>query len=218
MDNRGHGMSERPLDAAHYQDGGLWAADVAAVIDQLNLNRPVLVGWSYGGFIISDYLRAHGEDAVAGINFAGAAVLLNERFDHIGPGFLTNVPGACDVDLPTNIAAIRRFLRACTAQPMSEEDWDTALCWNMVVPPEIRGALISRQIHSDDVLSGLTVPVLVTHGTRDELVLPSMVEHVLEVCPTARASWYDEVGHTPFMEDPGRFDRELADLTRQVNR
>lgn len=218
LDIRGHGMSEHPLDATHYQDAGLWAADIAAVIDQLKLNRPVLVGWSYGGFIVSDYLRAYGEDAIAGINLVGAAVLLNERFDHLGPGFLSNAPGACDADLPTNIAAIRRFLRACTVAPMNEDGWDAALCWNMVVPPQIRGALISRQIDSDDVLSGLTVPVLVTHGKLDAIVLPSMAEHVLDSCPTALASWYDQAGHAPFLEDPLRFNRELCDLTRQVNR
>jgi non-heme chloroperoxidase len=59
------------------------------------------------------------------------------------------------------------------------------------------------------------VPVLVTHGRRDEIVLPSMADHVLDVCPTAVASWYDEVGHAPFLEDAGRFDRELLALARR---
>ena len=56
--------------------------------------------------------------------------------------------------------------------------------------------------------------VLVTHGRADAIVLPSMAEHVLEVCPTARASWYDGVGHLPFVEDPARFDRELRRARR----
>jgi len=56
---------------------------------------------------------------------------------------------------------------------------------NTMVPPEIRAALLARQIDSDDVLAGLTVPVLVTHGTRDAVVLPSMAEHVLSTCPSA---------------------------------
>ena len=47
-DLRGHGMSEAPLEPEHYTDGELWADDVAAIIDQLGLDRPVLVGWSYG--------------------------------------------------------------------------------------------------------------------------------------------------------------------------
>ena len=59
-DLRGHGMSEAPLEPEHYTDGKLWADDVAAIIDQLRLDRPVLVGWSYGAFVICDYVRTHG--------------------------------------------------------------------------------------------------------------------------------------------------------------
>ena len=39
FDLRGHGMSEAPLEAEHYTDGALWADDVAAIIDQLRLER-----------------------------------------------------------------------------------------------------------------------------------------------------------------------------------
>ncbi len=159
-----------------------------------------------------DYLRAHGEEAIGGINLVGAAVMMTPQLDHIGPGFLDNAPDACVPDLPTNIAAIQRFLRACTAEPLSLAEWSAALCWNMVVPPQVREALISRQIDGSDVLSTLTVPVLVTHGQADTLVLPSMAEHVLAVCDNAEVSWYDGVGHLPFIEDPARFNRELAEF------
>jgi pimeloyl-ACP methyl ester carboxylesterase len=60
------------------------------------------------------------------------------------------------------------------------------------------------------------VPVLVTHGRADAIVLPSMAEHVAEVCPTARVSWYDGVGHVPFWEEPERFDRELGELAAET--
>ena len=43
FDNRGHGMSEKPLDAGCYADERLWAEDLAAVIEQTSLDRPVLV-------------------------------------------------------------------------------------------------------------------------------------------------------------------------------
>jgi non-heme chloroperoxidase len=218
LDNRGHGMSEKPLEAENYTDERLWADDVAAVISALGLERPVLAGWSYGGYIISDYVRAHGEGSIAGINYVAGAIMLNENLDHIGPGFVDNVGGATAEDLPTNIAAMRSFVRACSAEPMSEEDWEEALCYNIVVPPQVRGAMVlSRRMNSDDVLSKMTVPVLVTHGDRDTVVLPSMGEHVLEVCPTAEASWYEGVGHAPFLEDPERFNRELADFARRLN-
>jgi hypothetical protein len=34
------------------------------------LTVPVLVAWSYGGFIVADYVRAHSDAEIAGINLA----------------------------------------------------------------------------------------------------------------------------------------------------
>jgi pimeloyl-ACP methyl ester carboxylesterase len=212
FDLRGHGMSEKPLEAEPYVDARLWADDLNAVIEQLELDRPVLVGWSYGGYVITDYLASYGETALAGVVLVGGAVRRTPTFEDIGPALLENAGDACGPDLPKSIAAIRRFLRACTVQPLSDAEWSTALCWNMAVPTEVRAALFARDADSDHVLPGLSIPVLVTHGLADAIVLPSMGEHVVEVCPTARASWYEEVGHLPFVEDSRRFDRELAEF------
>jgi non-heme chloroperoxidase len=143
-------------------------------------------------------------------------VRVSETSNDNGPGFLTIAAGATAPDLSTNIPAMRSFVRACTAEPMAAEDWETALCFNMVVPSQVRLALISRRGDADDVLETMTVPVLVSHGTRDVVVLPSMAEHVLRVCPTAEASWYEGIGHTPFVEDPGRFNQELAAFARRT--
>jgi non-heme chloroperoxidase len=95
-DLRGHGMSEAPLEPEHYTDGAPWADDVAAIIQQLGLERPVLVGWSYGGFVICDYLRDHGQDRIAAIDFADAVVSLGGAAfgTLIGPGFLNHFPDA----------------------------------------------------------------------------------------------------------------------------
>jgi non-heme chloroperoxidase len=144
-------------------------------------------------------------------------VVLNPpAFDHIGPGFLDNAGDASASDLATNIAAIQRFLRACTTDELDERDWTMALSWNMVVPPAVRGALISRGIDGSDALGGVTVPVLVTHGRDDAIVLPTMAEHVLGTCATATASWYEGVGHMPFWEAAERFDAEVASLSEQT--
>ena len=73
-------------------------------------------------------------------------------------------------------------------QPLAADDWDTALCWNMVVPAGVRAALFMREIDADDVVSTLTVvPVLVVHGRSDAIVLPSMAQHVLDICDSASA-------------------------------
>jgi non-heme chloroperoxidase len=219
-DLRGHGMSEAPPGPGPYTDATLWADDLAAVIDRLGLERAVLVGWSYGAFVICDYLRAYGQDRVAAVNFVEGAVKLGEAAfgTLIGPGFLDHFADATADDLPANIRGMRGFVRACLVKPVAAEDFETALCWNMAVAPRVRASLGAREIDDDDVLRGLMVPLLVTQGRSDTVVLPAMAEHVLATCPTAEASWYDGVGHVPHLEEPGRFNRELAALTRRVRR
>jgi non-heme chloroperoxidase len=135
LDLRGHGMSDAPLQTDQYTDGDKWADDLAAVIDELALDRTILVGWSYGGYIIADYVRRKGQRKLAGINFVDAAVVLGPKAfgPLLGPGFLDNAPGAYQDDVPTNIAAIRRFLRACIVKPISQHDFEEALAYNMVV-------------------------------------------------------------------------------------
>jgi non-heme chloroperoxidase len=218
FDLRGHGMSEAPESQEQYANPRLWADDIAAIIDQLHLFRPVLVGWSYAGFVICDYIREYGQDAVSGINFVSAAVTLDEAAFgvFIGPGFYDHVPGAAADDFPTNVQAIRAFLKGCTARPLPREEYEMALCWNIVVPAKVRGALVARTVISDDVLQALEIPVLVSHGRSDTVVLPSMGDHILKVCPTSKASWYPDAGHALFLEESVRFNRELADFVRNA--
>lgn len=217
-DLRGHGMSEAPLGPEHYVEGGLWADDVAAILDTLRLDRTVLVGWSYGSFVISDYIRAHGQGRIGAIDFVEGAVKLGETAfgTLIGPAFLDHFVGATADDLPTSIQAMRSFVRACPARPLPADELELAVCWNVVVPARVRANLAARELDCDDVLRSLEVPLLVTHGREDTVVLPAMAEHVLATCPTAEASWYDGVGHMPHLEEPERFNRELAELTRRA--
>jgi non-heme chloroperoxidase len=217
-DLRGHGMSEAPLEPEHYTDGALWADDLAAIIEQLGLERPVLVGWSYGGFILCDYVRAHGQDRIAAADLAGGVTTLGEAAfgTLIGPGFLDHFADATADDLPTRIQGTRAMLKAFPAQPFPPDEVEILLASSMTVPAQIRANLMARQIDGDDTLSILEVPLLVSHGRADTGVLPAMAEHILATCPSAEPSWYDGVGHTPHLEAPDRFNHELAELTRRV--
>jgi non-heme chloroperoxidase len=217
-DLRGHGMSEAPLEQEAYTDAKLWADDLAAVIDRLHLDRPVLVGWSYGGFVICDYVREYGQDRVGAIDFVAGAVKLGPAAfgTLIGPGFLNNFADLTADDLPTSIRGVRGLVKAFPAAPFGTDDAEMLIASSMTVPARIRAHLGAREIDEDDVLRTITVPLLVTQGRADTVVLPAMAEHVLATCPTAEAAWYDGVGHTAHLEQPDHFNRELADLTRRV--
>jgi non-heme chloroperoxidase len=80
---------------------------------------------------------------------------------------------------------MRSFLQVCASKPHPPEDFETALCWNIVVPARVRANLGARELDCDDVLRALAVPLLVTQGRADTVVLPAMAEHILATCPTA---------------------------------
>jgi pimeloyl-ACP methyl ester carboxylesterase len=216
FDLRGHGMSDAPREPEAYA-GDAWALDVAAVLEVLSLERPILVGWSYGGYVICDYLRKFGDRELAGIDFVAAGVVLGPKAFGalIGPGFLEYAPDCCAPDLATNVAAARSFLRTCLPAATAE-DFESSLAAMMVVRPDVRAALISRELDFTSVLEALAVPVLVSHSRAETVVLPAMGQLILDRCPTARASWYEGAGHAPFLEAPDRFNAELAAFAREV--
>lgn len=208
MDLRGHGLSEQPRDG--YGDGALWAADVHAVITKLELDRPVLCGWSYAGVVIGDYLSHHGAAVVGGIVLVGAASRLGEpALPFFGANFLATLPGLSSTEVEASTAALRTFIRLTTSADPAPEDLYLALGYNLVVPPQVRQAMLDRTLVHDGVLERLTVPVLLVHGSEDEVVLPAMAEHHARLIPHAKTSWYQGIGHTPFREDPERFNAEL---------
>src|SRR5205807_9596211 len=63
-DLRGHGASEKVL---HGHTVPQYASDLHAMLAELSVQRPVLVGWSMGAMVSYEYLRAYGRNGVAGI-------------------------------------------------------------------------------------------------------------------------------------------------------
>ena len=217
-DLRGHGQSAKPEGQHHYTDSALWAGDVHAVIEALQLDRPVLAGWSYGSLVAGLYLRHYGDAALGGINFVGPGVRVAPELigSLLGTVFLEVLPKVVSEDFATQVEGIRQFLRACFVAQVSREDWETALCFNIVVPPAVRGALLAQPIDITPDVARMTKPALLSHGLADVVTLPAMGELLLAHCPTAKASWYEGVGHGPFVEAPERFNRELAEFARST--
>jgi len=215
-DMRGHGMSDKPVGDQYYKTGKAWADEVAAVIQATGIVRPVLVGWSYGGRLLGDYLTHYGHGAIAGLNYV-AALSSTADPSRFGPGGRFSGPaGSGNEDPATAIRATIQFLRVCFEVQPSAEDFETILAFNMLVPRHVRLSLLGRQGVYDAQLRALNIPVLVTQGRKDQLVMASMAEHTAAMAPGARLSMYDNIGHSTFWEDAPRFNRELAELRRMA--
>lgn len=220
LDLRGHGDSGRDLPAPPAPDvppghaSTDYAGDVHAVIAELALESPTLVGWSYGGLVIGDYLRAHGTSAIGGLVFAGAACRLNppaQEDTFIGPGFLGHGGGLFNPEMTALIGGTVGFLHDCFHVPLPPREFAWHLAYNMAVPPANRLALIARpgECFDQEVLPGVEVPALVVHGKDDTVVFPASGEAIAGVIAGAELRLYDDCAHAPFLEHPEMFNRDL---------
>ena len=95
----------------------------------------MLVGWSYAGRVISDYVTTHGASQLAGINFVDAGIKADPAL--VGDN-LKNLPIMASEDLATNIAATRAFVHGCFSKQPTADDFEIMLSFNMMVPPKVR--------------------------------------------------------------------------------
>ena len=216
IDLRGHGESDKPEGG--YDDARLWADDVRAVIETLKLDGPVLVGHSYGALVICDYLRAYGDGEIAGFQFVGAltklgsdaayAVFSDDMKSKVAPGLLS-------AKLDDILPATELFLRIATYHPLPIHRYYLALGYGLTVPGHVRLGLFNRQVDNDDVLRAVKKPALITHGQDDNLILLAAAEHHAAVIRQAKKSLYANVGHFPSVENPDRFNAELAAFIKE---
>lgn len=209
MDLRGHGRSDVP--AGGYDDPLSWAGDLAAVLAFAG-TPAVVVGWSYGGLVITDYLRVHGSAGLAGIVLTGAITEIGRgrRGGRIGPVMRSALPDALSEDPAVAVPALTAF-----ADGMAERDVPGPLVQSLLggmlaVPPAVRAALFRREVDSADVLAAVDVPTLVVHGTDDAVVDSSAGEYAAGKIKGADARWWEGVGHLPFVEDAAEFNSLLS--------
>ena len=215
IDLRGHCMSDKPEGHEFYREGRRWADDVKAVMDALSLRRPVLVGWSYGGRVIGDYLAEYGPGNVGAVNFVCAVGSADPALFGTGGRFIGQMVNA---DPLTAIRGTHDFLRACFEVQPHPGDFVTMMAFNSMVPRHVRISLGGRGADYVAALRALDVPVLVTQGDRDQLIRMEMARWIAAAVPGARLSAYEGIGHSPFWEAPERFNAELATLAAAARR
>jgi non-heme chloroperoxidase len=216
MDMRGHGASDVPR--AGYDDARLWADDVDAVIRGLELERPILCGWSYGPLVILDYIRHHGDDMIGGIHFVDGVTKLgsDEAMSALTPDFLSLVPGFFSTDAEESVRSLEALVRLCFVREPTAAELYTMLGYNVRVPSFVRQGLLSRAVDNDDLLPTIRRPVLITHGAKDAIVKTEVAERHRASIAHATTHIMPDAGHAPFWDDAMSFNRRLATFCAQV--
>ncbi|MBY6350318.1 alpha/beta fold hydrolase [Rhodococcoides corynebacterioides] len=219
VDLRGHGYSGAPESG--YDDSALWAGDLHAVLQQEGVRSgAVLLGWSYGGLVLCDYLSVHGTAAVAGVVFVGAITSIGRGRPGgtVGTAMRAAVPGAMSEDARVAIRALGSFGTALTGPDASGVATQALFGTSLATRPRVRSAVFARDVDHDATLRALDVPTLVLHGTADTVVDVASGRHTASLVPGATTSWWDGTDHGPFVADPARFLAETTAFTGALGR
>ena len=175
-DRRGHGRSSQVSDG---HDMDHYAADVAAVVEQLDLRNVIHIGHSTGGGEAAHYTARHGNGRVARLVLIGAVPPLMVR--------TTNNPNGLPIEvfdgLRKQLAANRaQFYLDFASGPFYGYNREGATASQGVIRNWWRqGMMGSAKAHYDGIkafsetdfhadLKSITVPTLVLHGDDDQIV------------------------------------------------
>jgi pimeloyl-ACP methyl ester carboxylesterase len=207
-DLRGHGLSGKPAEAAAYSEGGRWAEDLAAVIAGSGARKPVLVGWSLGGTVISNYLAKFGDRGIAGAVYVDGVIEFKPELLTPHPEIYRDVVSA---DLKTHLDTVRDFLRLCFHTQPDAATFERLLANAAMASWDMQRAVMSMTVEAAAGLGKATVPVLLLYGQRDALVQSKpTIARAKELNPAIQSKLYSESGHAPFLEEADRFNTDLA--------
>lgn len=213
-DLRGHGNSGQPWQAEAYATGQPWADDLAAVIRTQGLQRPLLVGWSFGGQVLMDFLRLYPDWPVAGLVLVDTpAGLLPEPAVAATAASAPPRP-APSTDLALNVAAAQRSAQLVLGDGVPPALRQQLAAASMRVSPLVDQGVAARgPVDNTDLLPRLRqLPVTLVSGGRDPIFTPAQATQLQALLPAAGVHRFESAGHAPFLDDPQRFATLLQDL------
>lgn len=190
IDSRGHGRSALSPRRLSYR---LLADDVVGVLDALGIRRVAIVGWSDGGIVGLDL-----------------AMRLPDRVDRLfafGANF--NLQGLRPAGAQS--ATFTQYAERCrldyaTLSP-TPENWQRLL-------DDLRRMWGSSPTWTTPQLATIRVPVTIVGAEHDEIIRREHTAELAVAIPNARLSMLPGVSHFAMLQDPARFNAELAAFLR----
>lgn len=210
VDLRGHGDSDKPWGIYDYD---LFARDLSALLDALDLSEVTLVGWSMGGHIGLKYAHENPE-RVSQLVITGSGPRFWQAPDApygTPPGEVQGLIDAVRVARTETIAGVygANFHRT---DLKATEDLFVQIGWKV---PAFVGvttfqALIDVDLRAE--LSEIQTPVAVFSGRHDAIWDPRWSEEAHRLLPNATLTFFENSGHVAFIENRMEWNAALTDV------
>jgi pimeloyl-ACP methyl ester carboxylesterase len=187
IDSRGQGRSTRTKTAPSH---ALMAADVLAVMDQLELTKAALVGWSDGGEIALE-LAIHHPDRITKLVVFGATYAAKGKQPRKSHPTFSAYKAKCRADYKRLSRTPRQF--------------DTLVQWLLPIWRNPIG-FTQKQLES------IKAPTLVAAGDHDEIIRLAHVEEMARLIPNARLEVFEDTSHFAHWQDPASFNKLVVDF------
>lgn len=202
LDFRGHGESSR---AADYGMLSL-VSDAHAVVEELELDSPAVVGHSMGATVAAIYAAAHPVRAVVTVDqslrFGDFAALVRPYADRLrGPECMeavVEIEHRLGLGSYDGVTELERRVRAFPPE-IVQELWAGLLS----TPPDELTAT------AEAVLPRITAPLLALHGSPPP---PDYEAWLTGLVPTARVEVWEGAGHFLHLVHPERFAARVRQL------
>jgi proline-specific peptidase len=216
LDHRGNGRSDRDVRERWNLDR--WADDVRAFCDALEIERPIVVGESFGGMVAIAYATRHHEHPSKLVLASTAAKMREDRsldvFEKLGGAEARAVAQRFfENPTPQAMAAyVERCLPLYTRRPVGPE-----MITRSVMNQELTAYFFTGEIRGFDLLPALgriKCPTLITAGELDPITPIANSEEIATAIPAGlvRFERFPDAGHGVQRDDPERFFRVLREF------
>jgi proline iminopeptidase len=223
FDARGSGISEGKGPFSHEQ----WVADVDALREWAGVDRFVMAGGSYGGFISMEYAIRHPERVTAVVLRDTSADHENDKAARHNAETSTRVKIDLEKLDRINTGTVRddEDLRDCWQEilPLYDHVYDPVKVAQRVESTPYRyqthNYAFSVNMPAYDIKSQLhkiTCPTLVTVGRGDWITPVASSEAIVSLIPDARLAVFEKSGHSPQIEEAQLWRKVVRDFLREV--
>ena len=216
IDPRSQGESSKTPDGNTPEQR---ARDLVSLMEQLNLEHVILIGWSQGVQDVAAYVAQSGTTHLDGIVLVDATVSSGPDFQHVQPQAARTVLGNMAIYAAHPRDYLQGMMQAIFRKPLDADEMKRMVDGSLRTPTSTGIAMLTMDMFAVDRRSALAKfdkpTLIIAAGTSSELA-----EQQAETgrMPNARSVVIRDAGHAVFHDQPSTFDDALGKFLAELHR